>query len=306
MDGRAEDVPGAEDAPLRIPRVLERNCRLARDTTAWLEALPATVHALARRWSLDVAPPFELGAAGLEGSCAWVAPVATAEGTPAVLKVGMPHSEGRDEAAGLRFWEGAGMVRLLRADEELGAMLLERCVPGTPLRARPPDEQDRVIAELLPRLWRVPPEGAFRPLSDMIDAWVDGARERAGAAGSPDAGLLAEGIAALVSASRTPAGNVLLTTDLHAGNVLASKREPWLAIDPKPFVGDPCYDAKQHLLNGLPRLRADPRGTVERFSDMLGVDAARVGRWAFGRLALGGIAPGQTEAAAAIARRLAP
>jgi streptomycin 6-kinase len=31
--------------------------------------------------------------------------------------------------------------------------------------------------------------------------------------------------------------------DLHAGNVLATQREPWLVIDPKPFIGDPAFDA---------------------------------------------------------------
>jgi streptomycin 6-kinase len=34
---------------------------------------------------------------------------------------------------------------------------------------------------------------------------------------------------------------VVISTDLHAGNVLGAEREPWLAIDPKPFVGDPAY-----------------------------------------------------------------
>jgi len=42
---------------------------------------------------------------------------------------------------------------------------------------------------------------------------------------------------------------VLLATDLHAGNVLRAQREPWLVIDPKPFLGDPAYDATQHLFN---------------------------------------------------------
>ncbi|MHB1836702.1 MAG: aminoglycoside phosphotransferase family protein [Solirubrobacteraceae bacterium] len=31
-------------------------------------------------------------------------------------------------------------------------------------------------------------------------------------------------------------------TDLHAENVLCSQREPWLVIDPKPYVGDPAYE----------------------------------------------------------------
>jgi streptomycin 6-kinase len=38
-----------------------------------------------------------------------------------------------------------------------------------------------------------------------------------------------------------------LCTRLHVGNVLAAEREPWLVIDPKPYVGDPTYDVLQHV-----------------------------------------------------------
>ena len=48
--------------------------------------------------------------------------------------------------------------------------------------------------------------------------------------------------------------------------VLRAEREPWLVIDPKPFVGDPCYDATQHLLNCEDRLQARPRELIERFA----------------------------------------
>jgi streptomycin 6-kinase len=64
---------------------------------------------------------------------------------------------------------------------------------------------------------------------------------------------------------------VLLATDLHAGNVLRARREPWRVIDPKPFVGDPAYDATQHLRNCGVRLRSDPDGTIRRFADLLAV-----------------------------------
>lgn len=79
--------------------------------------------------------------------------------------------------------------------------------------------------------------------------------------------------------------DVLLATDLHAGNVLRAQREPWLAIDPKPFVGEPAYDATQHLLNCEARLRSDPDGTIRRFADLLGVDHERVRLWTFARAA---------------------
>jgi streptomycin 6-kinase len=74
-------------------------------------------------------------------------------------------------------------------------------------------------------------------------------------------------------------------TDLHAGNVLQAEREPWLVIDPKPFIGDRAYDATQHLLNCRERLRTDPNGTITRLSDLLGVDPERVRLWTFARAA---------------------
>jgi streptomycin 6-kinase len=77
--------------------------------------------------------------------------------------------------------------------------------------------------------------------------------------------------------------NVLLCTDLHAENVLAAQREPWLVIDPKPYVGDPTYDPLQHLLNCPQRLREDPRGLVRRMAELLGLDRERLLLWLFAR-----------------------
>jgi streptomycin 6-kinase len=82
----------------------------------------------------------------------------------------------------------------------------------------------------------------------------------------------------------TPA-TALLATDLHAGNVLQARREPWLVIDPKPFVGDPAYDATQHLFNCRARLLANPIDTINRFADLLDVDRERVRLWTFARAA---------------------
>jgi streptomycin 6-kinase len=183
----------------------------------------------------------------------------------------MQHMEARDEIAGLRFWNGDPTVRVLEADVEHWAILLERCVPGTPLRERPEEEQDEVIAGLLHRLWRVPPAGTFRPLTEMIELWADEATD-------------AEAAAILRELAHSSDDEVLLATDLHAGNVLAAEREPWLVIDPKPFVGDRCYDATQHLLN-CKRLDVEPHATVRRVADLLGVDRERVRLWTMARAA---------------------
>lgn len=251
--------------------------------------LPGQVAELLRRWSLSL--DVEEGGGG--ATCSYVALVRRADGTPAVLKLGLPHLEAEQEIAGVRFWNGDAMVSLLEADPATGALLIERCEPGTPLSARPDHEQDRVLAALLPRLWRVPPAPhPFRPLSYMVRYWADCAFARS--ADWPDPGFARDGIQRLIELARPQPTDVLLATDLHAGNVLEARREPWLAIDPKPFVGDPAYDATQHLLNGMPRLRADPTGTVARFCEPLQLSSERVRGWLFARLAQSARAHGTT------------
>lgn len=64
-----------------------------------------------------------------------------------------------------------------------------------------------------------------------------------------------------------------------AGNVLAAGRDPWLAIEPRPFVGAPAHDATQHLLNCTARLCVDRAGTVARFCQAPNVKQERVHAW---------------------------
>jgi streptomycin 6-kinase len=101
----------------------------------------------------------------------------------------------------------------------------------------------------------------------------------------PDAGLVQEGLRLFDDLSRPSADDVLLATDLHAGNVLRAEREPWLVIDPKPFVGDRAYDATQHLFNGKGRMLTAPVATIHDVADLLGVDEERVRLWMFARSA---------------------
>ncbi len=263
-----------------VPAGLAASARRTPERAAWLERLPAAVSELADRWSLELRAPFDGG----EVTAAWVAPARRNDGSAAVLKLGMPHFEAHHEIAGLRFWDGDPTVRLLDTDESLNAMLLERCEPGTVLRSLPEPEQDVVIAGLLRRLWRSPREPhPFRPLLEMAAVWSEEAR--AGPARWFDGGLVREGLALFAELPRPAASDVLLATDLHAGNVLRAQREPWLAIDPKPFVGDPAYDATQHLLN-CARLQTDPLALIERVAGLLELDRERVRLWTFARVAV--------------------
>ena len=264
---------------LTVPTSLAANCRKTPEGAAWLERLPGTIRDLAHRWSLTVEAPFDD-----EVSASWVAPVGLADGSAAVLKLGMPHMEAEHELQGLRFWDGDATVRLLDADESLNAMLLEHCKPGTVLRSLPEPEQDVVIADLLRRLWRTPSEPhPFRPLSSLVSHWSAETVEEEER--WPDPGIVREGLRLFRQLSCTASTDVLLATDLHAGNVLQAEREPWLVIDPKPFVGDPAYDATQHLFNCAARLRSDPHLTICHFADLLGLDHERVRLWTFARAA---------------------
>jgi streptomycin 6-kinase len=206
------------------------------------------------------------------------------DGTHAILKLGMPHMEGEHEIQALRFWQGNPTVHLLEADEEHNAMLLERCEPGTVLRHLPEPEQDVIIAGLLRRLWRMPiAPHPFRPLAEMTALWAS--ETIADSSRWPDTGLVQVGLQLFEELPRTASKHVLLATDLHAGNVLQAQREPWLVIDPKPFVGDPAYDATQHLFNCEERMRTDPDTTIRRFADLLEIDHERVRLWMFARSA---------------------
>ena len=228
------------------------------------------VEQIAGEWALTLGEPYSPG-----GHCAWVAPA----GDDLVLKVGWRHTEAEHEADALRFWNGDGAVRCFRAMSlpDTSALLLERCVPGEQLKTLPEGEQDPVIAALARRLHAQRPAGdhPFRSLTQMCDAWADTLEERA-ENGGLEKGLEREAVGLLRELPRTAAAQALLCTDLHAGNVLASRREPWLVVDPKPFIGDPAFDAIRHMLNCDRRLAADPFALSARLASLFDVEPERV------------------------------
>lgn len=264
---------------IHIPEGLAESCSRSFDRTSWLGTLPDLITELGERWSLTLGAPFED-----EVSCSWVAPATMSNGEQAVLKIGMPQMEGEHEIAALRLLDGDPTVRLLDADEEHNAMVIERCDPGTSLREVFQPDQDVVLARLLKQFWRVPPDGhPFRHLGSLIAQWSNVTVADEGR--WHDVGLVNEGLRTLNELTMSTIGRSLLATDLHAGNVLSARREPWLVIDPKPFVGDRPFDATQHLLNCRSRLRTDAKDTIRRYADLLEVDFERVRLWLFARLA---------------------
>ncbi len=274
---------------LELPRNLVRDVQTYDEPDSarlkWMANLPRIVDGLAQQWALELGRPFQPG-----GVTSWVAPARNIAGEHLVLKVGWCHDEALHEADGLRVWDGDGAVRLLDAlvIGQTSALLLEACEPGTALsEVLPPPEQDVVVAGLLSRLWIKPPAGhPFRSLHSMCDWWADEFEEKYAATPAGDRldpGLARAGMQLFRSLPGTAERSVLLCTDLHPENILAARREPWLVIDPKPYLGDPTYDPLQHMLDSSDRLTADPAGFARHMADLLDLDAERLRHWLFAR-----------------------
>lgn len=285
---------------LELPRRLVESLTLDQDDRrrVWAAALPDLVRAVAARWQLTLGRPFQPG-----GMCSWVAPVRTADDRHLVLKVGIRHNESEHELEGLQLWAGNGSVLLHRAEKDADStyLLLERCAEEHMLAGEPGERQDEVVAGLLRRLWVEPPTGhPFRPLTQMCAEWADEYEQYPGVPPIDD-GLARAGVELFRTLPTTATEERLLLTDLHAENVLAAEREPWLVIDPKPYVGDPAYDPLQHLLNNVDRLRADPVGLVHRVADLCEVDRERLRQWMFARCVVEWMWFGSEDVAVALA-----
>jgi streptomycin 6-kinase len=243
----------------------------------WRATAPALVAECAEEWGLRLGEPYTPGVVG------HVVRAELPDGTPAVLKVFWPHREAEQEADALERWDGDGGVRLLARDDERHALLLERCEPGTHLTAEGQDAALDVLIELLPRLWK-PAEG-FRPLGDEAEWWLSYLPRHWAEAGRRfDRRLFDAGVEALVELCGTQGEQVLLHQDLHAENVLAARREPWLVIDPKPLAGEREF-AVAPIVRGteLGHSKRDVLYRLDRLTSELGLDRERARGWAIGQ-----------------------
>ncbi|ARI56151.1 hydroxyurea phosphotransferase [Streptomyces sp. S8] len=251
---------------------------------AWLAALPRLAAEFLGRWELRRDGPPGHGMAGL------VLPVVRGDGTAAVLKLQPPGEETSGVAAGLRAWDGDGVVRLLDVDPGAGAQLLERLDAGRPLSAEPDEAVVmEVLAGLMARLSAVPAPPGMRELAGIAAAMVRQAPEAAALLRDPAERRLVRGCAAAVAELAGEAGDRLLHWDLHDGNVLAGQREPWLAIDPEPLAGDPGFELWPALdLRWESVVKGGVTGPVLRRFDLLtealGLDRARATGWTLGRV----------------------
>jgi streptomycin 6-kinase len=251
--------------------------RRNQEDVRWLSALRQQLDYFIDRWALRLEPPFPNVALN------YVAPATRANGERCVFKLSRHVTETRCEIAALHLWHGRGAARLLEADPDRGALLIEYVEPGTMLAALAESDDDAatlIAADMLRRLWLpAPVQSELRPLASWCAAF-DRNREAilSGTTGFP---------VTLFERADNLRRELLLTTnsptvlhgDLHHFNVLRAQRADWLSIDPKGLVGDACFDLCQFLRN--PR-RVEARVNARRLDILcseLGLDRARTKDW---------------------------
>jgi len=247
------------------------------DAAAWLGHFDTHLRACEARWNVRVT--------GLVPQLSYnvVLYAEGVDGAPYVLKMSPPSDELTREAVALRLYDGDGICRLVRADVNVGALLLERLEPGHTLWNTEDDEAaTRTVAALMKRLWRtVPNLEDFRTLDSWLRALY--AYHRHGRGGPLPHDLVDRAVH--FYEELRGAEPVLLHADLHHGNILTSDREPYLAIDPKGIVGPRGYDVGPFLMNPTPDLsrRPDLERILERrvadLSEMLALSTQEVAAW---------------------------
>lgn len=258
---------------MEIPESLD-HLRASQGGRAWLSSLQEVVAECAERWSLVLGEPYG------DSYVSLTVPAVRAH-EPVVLKVQFPHTESEHEAAALRAWDGGGAVRLLEHDPEHHALLLERCEPGDHLSRHPRGALD-VFVDLIPRL-SIPAGPPFRALDDEAEEWIESLRARR-SDGLVEAKLIEAAIDALDSVRAEPVETVLLHQDLHGDNILASTREPWLAIDPKPLAGDPTFAVAPVVRSyEFGHSRAAVLYRLDALTERLGLDRERSRWWTLGQ-----------------------
>ena len=244
----------------------------------WVQSLPALVERLRKQWHLtiDDAEP-------LHGALSLVVLVRRGEQRLA-LRLAWLESAAEDEALALRAWQGRGVVELLDADPDAGALLLERLDHTRSLHTLPLWDAAEVAGSLIRTLAVAAPPG-LHTLSEVAAGISDSVPRRQRALGDPVPPGWVEA-ACRYADELGPAGEqVLIHADLHYGNVLAGTRQPWLAIDVRPLRGAPEYSVPELIWNRADELHtdADVRRLLRLVADAGSLDLEAAHGWVVAR-----------------------
>lgn len=256
--------------------------------SAWFASLPETIRELEEKWDLTVKTPFP----GIEFN--YVAAAARQNGEKVVVKISPPYErlEIFQEAQYLRTRNGDGAIKLLDADRELRAILLERAIPGKALFekfAADPAGCVEPAIEVMRNILRPPPPD----LTDveLLDNWFARFQRYKDTEFPNELAVRATDIYRRLSDQ--PDKTFYLHGDFHPGNIVTSDRSEFLAIDPKGIVGHIGYDIAVFLnnLHWWQRKNRDVEGFLQnaigRFSENFDLEEMELREWAFAYMVIG-------------------
>lgn len=262
---------------IEVPDAVREKARAA-GATGWLAALPDLVAGLERDWAITVGEPFR------DGTEAFVAAAADGDGTPLVLKVMVPRPDGPDHARNeitvLRLADGQGCVRLHRADEARGALLVDRLGPSLHDLGLPVAQRHDILCAVAQRLWR-PAAGHGLPTGAQKARWlIEFIGREWEALDRPCSAAAVEH--ALTCAHRRETAHdddraVLVHGDVHEWNTLSTGDGGWALVDPDGLLAEPEYDLGV-ILREDP-LDGDPHERAHRLAERTGLDPVAVREW---------------------------
>jgi streptomycin 6-kinase len=217
---------------------------------AWLLKLPELIKYFSNKWQLQDLKPFE----NLTYSYV-VSAYSALYKMPVVLKMMASHNELLDEQKALEYYGGRGYAKLLAFDIDRGAILIEAIVPGTPLSALFPINDDKatdIVIEAMKRLHQAPISAKDAANFPSISNWLSLLEHFEDSRIPGDSLKKAQTLAK--SLLSTQDNLYLLHGDLHHHNILLNKDQDWILIDPKGIVGELAFEVGAFLRNPFTNL----------------------------------------------------
>jgi streptomycin 6-kinase len=255
----------------------------------WLDDLPSAIAALAEQWSL------EIGTSLSGGTAAFVTAATDLSGRACVLKVAMPpeidgaetfrHSVLVHQLAG-----GRGCAELLRHDESMAAMLLERLGPNLDDLGMSIPQILETVTRTLRSFWQPLAQDCGLPTGAEKAAWLanyittswEELDRPCGREVVNRATAYCEERAAAFDSSRA----VLVHGDAHGWNTLDAGRGTFKFVDPEGLRSEQAHDLSVPMREyNHPLLVGDTARLVRQRAQFLAslcdVDPEPVWQWGF-------------------------
>lgn len=256
----------------------------------WLESLPELQKEMIERWSLSEIQPIQ------DLSYNYLVFAETTENASVVLKLGVPDPEFLTEIQSLKAFNGKGTVRILEADPALGALLLERILPGETLLSIEDDQEStRIAAQLMKKFWMPAPPGLKFPTAADWCQGFQRYQDKYSDTGPISFDMINKASHLARELLQSSQKQVLLHGDLHHMNILSRENKDWVAIDPKGVIGEPAFEVGALLLNPVPDLIHWPdlnkvqKQRLMILSEELNIAQERLTAWSFVRAVLSAI-----------------